>query len=63
LAVTSEAALLSELIGLVYDAALDPTLWPRALEQACVFVGGSSGVLFWHDAATEQTAVLHLFNE
>lgn len=60
---TSEAALLSELIGLVYDAAIDPTLWPRALEQACLFVGGSSGALFWHDAATEQTAVLHLFNE
>lgn len=60
---TSEAALLSELIGLIYDAALDPTLWPRALEQACRFVGGSSGALFWHDAATEQTAVLHLFNE
>lgn len=60
---TSEAASLSELIGLIYDAALDPTLWPRALEQACVFVGGSSGALFWHDAATEKTAVLHLFNE
>ncbi|WP_247465133.1 LuxR family transcriptional regulator [Bradyrhizobium sp. 62] len=59
----SEAALLSELIGLIYDAALDPALWPRALEQACLFVGGSSGALFWHDAATEQTAVLHLFNE
>lgn len=60
---TSEAALLSELIGLVYDAAIDPTLWPRPLEQACLFVGGSSGALFWHDTATEQTAVLHLFNE
>lgn len=60
---TSEAASLSELIGLVYDAALDSALWPRALEQACLFVGGSSGNLFWHDAATEQSAVLHLFNE
>lgn len=59
----SEAALLSEVIGLVYDAALDPALWPRALEQACRFVGGSSGSLFWHDTATEQSAVLHLFNE
>lgn len=38
-------------------------MWPRALEQACLFVGGSSGALFWHDATTEQTAVLHLFNE
>lgn len=62
-AVTSEAALLSELIGLVYAAALDPVLWPRALEQACLFAGGSSGSLFWHDAATEQSAVRHLFNE
>jgi len=61
--VTSESALLSELIGLVYDAALDPTLWPRALEQTCRFVGGSSGNLFWHDAATEESAVLHLFND
>ncbi|MGY4512183.1 helix-turn-helix transcriptional regulator [Bradyrhizobium sp. USDA 3650] len=59
----SEAALLSDLTGLIYDAALDPALWSRALEQACLFVGGSSGALFWHDAATEQTAVLHLFNE
>ncbi|MDN5000130.1 helix-turn-helix transcriptional regulator [Bradyrhizobium sp. GCM10027634] len=60
---SSEAALLSELIGLVYDAALDPALWPRALAQACLFVGGSSGSLFWHDAATEQSAALHMFNE
>ncbi|WP_431205126.1 helix-turn-helix transcriptional regulator [Bradyrhizobium betae] len=60
---TSESALLSELIGLVYDAALDPALWPRALEQACLFVGGSSGVLFWHDAAIQRSAVLHIFNE
>ncbi|MGY4627631.1 hypothetical protein [Bradyrhizobium sp. USDA 4486] len=51
----SEAALLSELIGLVYHAALDPSLWTRALEQACLFVGGSSGALFWHDAAIEKT--------
>ena len=60
---TSEAAVLSELIGLVYDAALDPALWPRALEQTSLFVGGSSGALFWHDAAREQSAALHMFNE
>jgi DNA-binding CsgD family transcriptional regulator len=62
LAVTSESALLSELIGVVYDAALDPPLWPRAIEKVCRFVGGSSANLFWHDAATEQSAQLHLFN-
>ncbi len=60
---TSEAAVLSEVIGIIYDASLDPGLWPRALERACLFVGGSSGALFWHDTATERTAVLHLFNE
>jgi DNA-binding CsgD family transcriptional regulator len=61
--VTAEATALSELIGLIYDTALDPILWPRALERICGFVGGSSGALFWHDTATEQSAVLHLFNE
>jgi DNA-binding CsgD family transcriptional regulator/PAS domain-containing protein len=61
--VTPEASTLSELIGNIYDAALDPTLWTRALERSCAFVGGSSAALFWHDAATERSAVLHLFNE
>jgi DNA-binding CsgD family transcriptional regulator len=61
--VTSEASALSELIGEIYDAALDPTLWTRALERSCAFVGGASAALFWHDAATERSAVLHLFNE
>ena len=60
---TSEASALSELIGDIYDAALDPTLWTRALERSCAFVGGSSAALFWHDATTERSAVLHLFNE
>jgi DNA-binding CsgD family transcriptional regulator len=63
MAVTSEAAIVSELIGLIYDAALNPALWPQALERACSFVGGSSSTLFWHDAATRRSDVLHLFNE
>jgi DNA-binding CsgD family transcriptional regulator len=33
-------------IAEVYDAVLDPTLWPRALKKAARFVGGSSAVLF-----------------
>jgi DNA-binding CsgD family transcriptional regulator/PAS domain-containing protein len=61
--VTSEASKLSELIGYIYDAALDPTLWTRALERASSFVGGSSAVLYWHDVATERSAALHLFND
>jgi DNA-binding CsgD family transcriptional regulator len=60
---TSELAELSAVIGDIYDAAIDPTLWRQVLGRICAFVGGSSAVLFWHDAATERSEVLHLFNE
>jgi DNA-binding CsgD family transcriptional regulator len=63
LAVRSEASTLSELIGDIYDAALDPALWMRALERACSFVGGSSALLHWRDVARESSAALHLFND
>jgi DNA-binding CsgD family transcriptional regulator len=63
LAARSEASTLSELIGHIYDAALDPALWARALEQACSFVGGSSAMLYWHDVATHNSAALHLFKD
>lgn len=59
----SEAAELSAVIGDIYDAAIDPTLWKQALESICAFVGGASAVLYWHDAATERSEALHLFNE
>ncbi len=60
---TSEASTLSELIGGIYDAALDPTLWTRALERSCTFLGGSSAILHWHDVAAESSAAQHLFND
>jgi len=40
---------LSQLIGDVYDAALDAELWPHALEKVCGFVGGSQANIFWQD--------------
>lgn len=40
---------LSQLIGEIYDAALDPELWPHALEKVCGFVGGSQANIFWQD--------------
>jgi DNA-binding CsgD family transcriptional regulator/PAS domain-containing protein len=61
--VTSESTDLSKVIGDIYDAAIDPTLWTRALQSSCAFVGSGSAVLFWHDAATERSEALHLFNE
>jgi hypothetical protein len=61
--VASELIELSAVIGDLYDAAVEPALWQTALKSICVYVGGSSAVLFWHDAATECSEALHLFNE
>jgi DNA-binding CsgD family transcriptional regulator len=59
----SEAAELSAVVGDMYDAAINPALWQHALGSICDFVGGSSAALFWHDAATEHSQALHLFND
>ena len=61
--VTSESIELSAVIGDIYDAAIEPALWQRALGSICTFVGGRSGALFWHDSATQRSEALHLFNE
>ena len=58
----SESAELSAVIGDIYDAAIDPALWQRALGSICAFVGGSSAALLWHDSAKERSEALHLFN-
>lgn len=42
-------ARLSQLIGDIYDAALDAELWPHALEQVCGFVRASQANIFWQD--------------
>lgn len=41
-----DADRLSRLIGDIYDAALHPSLWINALEQASKFVGGAAASLF-----------------
>jgi DNA-binding CsgD family transcriptional regulator len=46
-----DEARLSSLIGDIYDAALDPALWPAVLEQAAGFVGGTASALFLKDSA------------
>jgi len=40
----------SGLVGDIYDASLDPTLWPKAFEQVCRFVRCSSAHLFAQDS-------------
>lgn len=41
---------LSILIGDIYDAALDPALWPHVLERSAGFVGGAASALFMKDS-------------
>jgi DNA-binding NarL/FixJ family response regulator len=41
----------SDVVGAIYDAALDPALWPRALQQICHFVPGSLANVFVQDSA------------
>ena len=39
----------SALIGEIYDASLDPALWPSVCESACAFIGASAAGLIWQD--------------
>lgn len=43
--------LLSQLIGDIYDAALDSSLWVGVLEQATQFIGGTAAGIYWKDIA------------
>ena len=45
----SEAEQLSLLIGEIYDAALDPSRWPRVQLRICEFVHGHASTLYWQD--------------
>jgi DNA-binding CsgD family transcriptional regulator/PAS domain-containing protein len=50
---------LSRLIGDIYDAALDPALWPAALGRTRDFVRGQTATLFWKDAVSKEGAVFY----
>jgi DNA-binding CsgD family transcriptional regulator len=47
----TEAEQISSLIGEIYDAALDPALWPAVQEKICAFVRGRAAGLYWQDPA------------
>lgn len=48
---------LSELIGVVYDSALSPTLWPAFLEGLSAQTGASAALLLMHDLARTQHTI------
>ena len=49
----------SRLAQHVYDAALDPTVWPRAIEDVARFVGGVAGWLTSRDCVTGAGEILY----
>jgi DNA-binding CsgD family transcriptional regulator len=52
---------LSDLIGLIYDAAIDPSLWECAIERAAYFVGGAGAALICKDVGARHAAMPHNF--
>jgi DNA-binding CsgD family transcriptional regulator len=57
----SEAELLSQIVGDIYDAALDPMLWCGALERIMGFVGGQSVGLGSIDSVSRDLAAHYTF--
>jgi DNA-binding CsgD family transcriptional regulator/PAS domain-containing protein len=53
-----EAELVSALIGGIYDAAIDPSLWPGVLRRVAQFVGGPSASIYAKDATSKRGNVV-----
>ena len=53
----TEAEEVSELIGRIYDAALDPSLWPSVLGETCRFLDCVSGTLNSYDITRSSLAI------
>ena len=49
-----ETEVLSSLIGDIYDASLDSSLWRDVLGKIKVFVGGQAATLAWKDAVAKR---------
>ena len=56
-----EAARVSSLIGDVYDAALDPALWPDVLQKLGAFVGGPAAAVYFKDTVRRTGNVFYSF--
>jgi DNA-binding CsgD family transcriptional regulator/PAS domain-containing protein len=60
---TPEAEFLAQLIGQIYDAALDQGLWPGALEQICQFVQGPAAMIYCQDVALRTGKRFHSWGD
>jgi DNA-binding CsgD family transcriptional regulator/PAS domain-containing protein len=61
-AALQEIERLSLLISDIYDASLDRSLWPAALEKICAFVGGSAANLFSQVPASKEIIIYLQWN-
>jgi DNA-binding CsgD family transcriptional regulator len=52
---------LSDLIGVIYDAAIDPSFWQCAMERAAYFVGGTGAALICKDVGARHAVIPHDF--
>lgn len=59
----TEAEQLSQILGAIYDAALDPERWSEALHLATAFLDGAAANLFWQDPISNQAAVFHAWGD
>ncbi|MDR3475962.1 MAG: helix-turn-helix transcriptional regulator [Devosia sp.] len=55
----SEAETLSALVQTIYDAALEPALWPATLHRVAGFVGGSAASLYAKDVVRRGADIFH----
>jgi hypothetical protein len=58
----ADPAALSHLVSEIYDASLDPGLWPRIVERTSRFVGGFSACISITDHAAELSSA-HTFGD
>jgi DNA-binding CsgD family transcriptional regulator len=58
-----EAARVSNLVGDIYDAALNPDLWAVTLEKTCDFVVGIAGSLQSHDVLQKNVSFYFTWND
>ena len=49
-----------DLVGEIYDAALDPGLWPEILDRITAFVGGGASSLVSHDVASRTSQFYYI---
>ncbi len=49
-----------ELVDLIYDAAMQPDLWPRLLERLADAIGGEGAMLMWQNQLSGEGVGVHV---